>query len=394
VQLIKNITTYSHAEGLLDKFLAEKIKRYGQMRNFDFGNIEKNFVSRLSPAINKRIISEHQIASKLLQNYKYTDVEKFIEQLCWRTYWKGYLEHYSQIWSSYIKDLEALERDVDLAAAINAKTGIKCFDHWVEELIETGHLHNHSRMWFASIWVFTLELPWQLGASFFMENLLDADCASNTLSWRWVSGLHTKGKNYLASPSNIKKFTGQRFEPTGQLATKAKPITTDDYTGSYIHSEKVNKVKDVQCYMIHENDLSYEQIPNCEFLLIQKYNFGMIERSAIVKKFIDDALKNLQIEIKKRSPAKIVFFTFDERKKLKAFIEKNKISKIYSSYPTVGPIEKELEDLFTVLAVKHEYLLSSWDQLFWPHASKGYFKLRTKIPVILNTLFTKKELDA
>ena len=97
MQLIKNITTYSNAESLLDKFLADKVKRYGQMRNFDFGNIEKNFVSGLSPAINKRIISEHQIASKLLQNYKYTDVEKFIEQLCWRAYWKGYLEHYSQI---------------------------------------------------------------------------------------------------------------------------------------------------------------------------------------------------------------------------------------------------------------------------------------------------------
>ena len=82
MQLIKNITTYSNAESLLDKFLAEKVKRYGQMRNFDFGNIEKNFVSGLSPAINKRIISEHQIASKLLQNFKYTDVEKFIEQIC------------------------------------------------------------------------------------------------------------------------------------------------------------------------------------------------------------------------------------------------------------------------------------------------------------------------
>ena len=75
------------------------------------------------------------------------------------------------------------------------------------------------------------------------------------------------------------------------------------------------------------------------------------------------------------------------------FSDKN-ISKIYSTYPTVGPIEKELEDLFTVLTVKHEYLLSAWDQLFWPHTSKGYFKLRTKIPAILNTLFTKKELDA
>ena len=394
MKLNNNISSHNNAKSHLEDFFSEKVLRYGQMRNFDFGNIQKNFVSGLSPAINRRIISEQQIVSKLLQNYKITDVEKFIEQLCWRTYWKGYLEHYSQIWDSYVEDLEALEKNVDQLDAINAKTGIKCFDHWVEELIETGHLHNHSRMWFASIWVFSLGLPWQLGASFFMKNLLDADCASNTLSWRWVSGIHTKGKTYLASPSNIKKFTGQRFDPQSQLATKTRPISTLDFKGSYMHSDKVDKVKDIQCYLIHENDLSYEQIPDCEFLLIQKYNFGMIERSPIAKKFIDDALKNLQIETENRSSAKIVFFTFDERKKLKAFCEKNKITKIYSSYPTVGPVEKELGRLFRVLSVKHEYLLSSWDNLFWPYTSKGYFKLRTKIPSILNTLFAEKERDA
>ena len=52
-------------------------------------------------------------------------------------------------------------------------------------------------MWFASIWIFTLKLPWQLGADFFMQNLLDGDPASNTLSWRWSAGIHTKGKNYI-----------------------------------------------------------------------------------------------------------------------------------------------------------------------------------------------------
>ena len=58
-------------------------------------------------------------------------------------------------------------------------------------------------MWFASIWIFTLELPWQLGAEFFMQHLYDGDAASNTLGWRWVAGVQTQGKHYLASEWNL-----------------------------------------------------------------------------------------------------------------------------------------------------------------------------------------------
>ncbi len=96
---------------------------------------------------------------------------------------------------------------------LSGSTGIDCFDHWAQELADTGYLHNHARMWFASIWIFTLELPWQLGADFFLTRLLDADPAANTLSWRWVAGLHTPGKHYLARASNIEKFTLGRFNP-------------------------------------------------------------------------------------------------------------------------------------------------------------------------------------
>ena len=241
-----NISSYSYAKSRFEDFIAGKILKYGQMRNFDFGDIQKNFVTGLSPSINRRIISEQQIVTELLQNYKYTDVKKFIEQLCWRTYWKGYLEHYEGIWDSYIEDLKIIEKNIDYLNAINAKTGIKCFDHWVEELIDTGHLHNHSRMWFASIWVFTLGLPWQLGASFFMQYLLDADCASNTLSWRWVSGIHTKDKTYLATSANIKKYTGQRFHPVGQLAKTAKTFKTEEFIRKFAHSNKLNKANNIR----------------------------------------------------------------------------------------------------------------------------------------------------
>ena len=85
-------------------------------------------------------------------------------------------------------------------------------------------------MWFASIWIFTLGLPWQLGADFFLRHLLDGDPAANTLGWRWVAGLHTKGKTYLASASNIRKCGAARVASEcnhdaglARLATSAQP---------------------------------------------------------------------------------------------------------------------------------------------------------------------------
>ena len=83
-------------------------------------------------------------------------------------------------------------------------------------------------MWFASIWIFTLKLPWQQGAAFFLEHLLDGDSASNTLSWRWVAGLQTKGKHYLAKSWNIEKFTENRFTNI-QLNESAVPIIENKF---------------------------------------------------------------------------------------------------------------------------------------------------------------------
>ena len=104
------------------------------------------------------------------------------------------------VWSEYQSDLKRLEDQIMTQSglrrswemACEGNTEIDCFDFWAKELKETGYLHNHSRMWFASIWIFTLNLPWQLGADFFLRHLLDGDPASNTLSWKWVAGLQTQ----------------------------------------------------------------------------------------------------------------------------------------------------------------------------------------------------------
>lgn len=85
--------------------------------------------------------------------------EKFLQEVAWRTYWKGWLELRPSVWTDYLADLKRLVRVSTYQQAIEGRTGIDCFDSWTNELIEYGFLHNHARMWFASIWIFKLKLP-------------------------------------------------------------------------------------------------------------------------------------------------------------------------------------------------------------------------------------------
>ena len=135
-----------------------------------------------------RLISEYEVAKKTLSKYPYQKVEKFIQEIFWRVYWKGWLELRPKVWTDFVEDTKNIENTNVYEKAINGETNIDCFNDWVKELKENNYLHNHTRMWFASIWIFTLELPWQLGAEFFMQHLYDGDTASNTLGWRWVAG--------------------------------------------------------------------------------------------------------------------------------------------------------------------------------------------------------------
>ena len=94
--------------------------------------------------------------------------EKYIQVIFWRIYWKGWLEHHPKVWNDFINyDFE--HEDQKLTDAKEGKTNIISFNSWANELKEFNYLHNHSRMWFASIWIFTLGLPWQEGAKFFLE---------------------------------------------------------------------------------------------------------------------------------------------------------------------------------------------------------------------------------
>ena len=223
--------THHAALERLSAFVPKAGRDYAARRNYDLGPGNHTHVSGLSPYLRCRLITESDVVHAVLQRHSPEAAEKFVQEVFWRTYWKGWLELRPAVWNQYQVALDQAWNDVQTQSGLRARwedacrgeTGIACFDAWAHELAETGYLHNHARMWFASIWIFTLDLPWELGADFFLRHLLDGDPASNTLGWRWVAGIQTQGKTYLARTSNISKFTENRFHPKWQLATHAIP---------------------------------------------------------------------------------------------------------------------------------------------------------------------------
>ena len=238
-------------------FIKDSILKYDQLRNYDFGPNKRDNVSGLSPFFSHRILFEYHLIDKILQMHQYSRVEKFIQEIFWRIYWKGWMEIRPSVWDNFLEGLNRIKfNKKDYENAINARTKLSCFNDWVIELKEYNYLHNHTRMWFASIWIFTLKLPWQKGAEFFLKYLLDGDAASNTLSWRWVAGLQTKGKNYSAQSWNIEKFTNNKYK---NIRLVENPIPLQDkreYKLTVI--ENFNDSEKVKNLVFFENDLNLE----------------------------------------------------------------------------------------------------------------------------------------
>lgn len=171
-------------------------------------------VSRLSPAIGHRLVSEDEAAAAVLAVQPLVKVEKFVQEIYWRRYWKSWLSLRPGVWADFREALGTIDQQGGsevIERFEQGRSGNSVIDHFANELIETGYLHNHARMWFAAWWVHEARLPWELGAAFFYKHLLDGDPASNTLSWRWVAGLQTPGKTYLARRANLEKYLDRRL---------------------------------------------------------------------------------------------------------------------------------------------------------------------------------------
>ena len=364
----------------LNNFVENNLSNYSKLRNFDFGPEKRSNVSCLSPYITHGIINEKEVIEKSLSKFSFSKNEKFIQEVLWRTYWKGWLELRPNVWSDYLIELNKIKEEFKgnqkYLDALKGKTNIECFNAWINELKENNYLHNHTRMWFASIWIFTLELPWQLGAEFFMQHLYDGDAASNTLGWRWVAGVQTQGKHYLASEWNIKKFTNNRFDNI-KLNENAPPIISEK-TYSIIKQDFNNpqNIEDKNL-LIFENNLSFEitDFQNNKFkkiyLISNKNENRSIKLSEKVIKFKSLLIED-QEQILKAKSIDCEVIDISEIKKNENF---------YGLYPTVG----ENLDYLNSNNLKIDYLYRKLDQYSWQYCNKGFFNFKNYIPKIIST---------
>ena len=364
----------------LNQFIENSLLEYSKLRNFDFGPQKRDNTSCLSPYVTHGLINEVEIVNKSLKKFSFVKNEKFIQEVLWRVYWKGWLELRPNVWGDYLKELtdikEGFKDNKNYLDAIEGNTNIECFNEWVNELKNFNYLHNHARMWFASIWVFTLNLPWQLGAEFFMKHLFDGDAASNTLGWRWVAGIQTQGKNYLATEWNIKKFTNNRFQNI-KINEVVEPKTTEKNYSIIEKSFSNPALLEDKVLLIFDNSLSFE------FADFKDQKFKKIL-------IVSNKNENRQIKLSENTINFKTLLINDQLKRLKEksiasdIIDisevKNIDEKVYALYPTVGEnlYYLELNQLNNI-----QFLYREIDQFSWQFCNKGFFNFKNYIPKIV-----------
>ena len=410
------------------------VAAYARERNYDRPGHRE--VSRLSPYLRHRLLTEGEVVDAVLDRTSYREAEKFILEVCWRSYCKGFLELHPSVWKSFRNSVVEEEARLGrqeaerLQAARNGQTGIACYDAWVRELLDTGYLHNHARMWFASIWIFTLRLPWSLGAAFFLQHLLDGDPASNTLGWRWVAGLHTQGKNYLARAENIRKYTDGRFYPSGQLREQAPPLEPQ---GSHpqVGLAPVARGWDLTSpdlstcpagLLVLPEDLSPEgsQLGDAPFSSICLFEGRDIETalmpSARVQSFREEAYADAVKRIAEHWSAKTVPIqgqveTLSRKacadnvgcygasmrlyhgkvdrwaESVAAWARSENLNSVWMLQPPVGPWRDAMPRLRSALRPLNVTIFENrrrWDQLHWRHATGGFFSFKKNLESRIN----------
>jgi deoxyribodipyrimidine photo-lyase len=323
--------------------------------------------------------------------------EKFITEVCWRSYWRGHLETRPALWARHQAEIPPLEDRLAAepllaaryAEAVAGRTGIDAFDFWANELVETGWLHNHARMSFASIWIHTLRLPWGLGAAHFFRHLLDACPAANTLSWRWVAGLQTVGKAYLASAEIIRRTSGGRFTIDAPLATAAAPLPPEPPAPARVLPAPAAADPAARSGLfLHTEDLHAEGIawPATPIALAGP---GAIDgdpadlKRAHANRSLDDGLARAAGHFG-LAPERLPVDALPEA--IVDWARRHGLAQVLTPYAPVGPVADRLAAMSTALAghgLRLVPVLRPWDRAAWAHAGRGFFQFRPHIPALL-----------
>jgi len=325
------------------------------------------------------MLREEEVVRAAVAAHGFPAAEKFVQEVLWRTYWKGWLEQRPWVWSDYLA--YPREPTIELSRALLGKTGIQCFDAWVDELRSTGYLHNHARMWFASIWIFTLGLPWQWGADFFWRELLDRDAASNTLSWRWVAGLQTKGKHYIATEENIARFTAGRFPLTPGLKTGPAIVWDGLPDRAPVPLQLFpSPPKGEVALLIHAEDLTLEdsEISSQPVRRIGVLSEAFTPGSPSVQRWSRAALEDAAARAEAHFGAKAEWIEPTEEALPPVLSRFAKGLPLVGAAPFVGPV-KDLE--ISCLGFRRAH-----DLALFPFAQRGFFSFRPQIPHYVKNL--------
>jgi deoxyribodipyrimidine photo-lyase len=389
--------TRTEALARLQRFIPRAGAEYARMRNHDLGPGQHSHVSTLSPWIRHRILTEAEVLEAVMARHSLNAAEKFVQEVYWRTYWKGWLEQRPAVWEMYQQGLRAALDQVQTQSglrraweeACKGQTGIDGFDHWARELVQTGYLHNHARMWFASIWIFTLRLPWELGADFFLRHLLDGDPASNTLSWRWVAGLQTKGKTYLARADNIDTYTGGRFRPKG-LSGTAMPLNGPDAPRVPLPTPQVFDPGQPTALLLHDDDCSPAYLFDQGLApLATTALMTTRDRSPLhVAPHLDGFVAGAMADVIGRWTDRLGQITppLSAIDAVARWAKTTGARQIVTPHAPIGPNAAALRRLEAALApdgIRLVRLQRRFDSTAWPHATAGFFKFKEKIPSLV-----------
>jgi deoxyribodipyrimidine photo-lyase len=188
-------------EEILAMIDAVDVLAYARSRNYTDGA-----VSRLSPYISRGVVSLPFVKERILSRYTREQAYAFIFELAWREFFqRQWLQMGEQIWTDIRQPQGSVAHKAIPCALVDAATGIKAIDEGMQTLYHSGYMHNHLRMYVASIACNIAQAHWQAPSRWLYYHLADHDIASNTLSWQWVAGTFST-KKYFCNQENINKF--------------------------------------------------------------------------------------------------------------------------------------------------------------------------------------------
>jgi len=207
------------AQARLQAFLKGPLGQYGDARDFpaDAGT------SRLSPHLHFGEISPRQVWKAFAR--RGDGAQHFLREIGWREFAQYLLLHFPQTTEQPLRQEFAafpwrLDPDV-LRAWRRGQTGYPIVDAGMRELRHTGWMHNRVRMIVASFLVRHLRHPWEEGARWFWDTLVDADLANNTLGWQWSAGCGADAAPYFRIFNPI--LQGEKFDPDGRYVRRWVP---------------------------------------------------------------------------------------------------------------------------------------------------------------------------